>query len=57
MGKHDHVFRPSDLRKAVTEWAASGFTVIVGPDGSITVKPPTPHHDKDEIDLIDFERK
>ena len=51
------LFRPADLRKAVTEWAAQGFTVTVTSDGSITVKPAAPATARDEIDLIDFRRK
>jgi len=36
------IMRPSELRKAVTEWCAQGFAVKVDRDGSITVTPPAP---------------
>ena len=56
MGRQDHIFRPADLRKSVTEWVANGFTVTVTPDGEITVKPPT-DTPQDAVDLIDWRKK
>ncbi|WP_406735875.1 hypothetical protein [Thioclava sp. GXIMD4215] len=56
MGKHEQsVFRPADLRRAVTEWVAQGFHVRVGADGSIDVKP-AEQTSKDEFDLVDMKR-
>lgn len=56
MGRQDHIFRPADLRKSVTEWVAKGFTVTVTPEGEITVKPPT-DAPQDAVDLIDWRKK
>ena len=35
------IMRPSDIRRAVSEWVAQGFAVTVQPDGTITITPPT----------------
>jgi hypothetical protein len=60
MGNHEPVtkplWRPADLRKAVTEWAAQGFSVIIEPDGKVHVKPATPGGDLDDFDQVDFKR-
>lgn len=60
MGKHETVtkpiWRPADLRKAVTEWAAQGFSVTIDPDGKIHVTPPGPEISVEPIDLVDFKR-
>lgn len=51
------VLRPSDLRRAVSEWAAQGFQVKVDPDGTITVLPAAPQQAKaDQFDMVDFKR-
>ena len=34
------IMRPSDIRRAVSEWVAQGFAVTVQPDGTITINPP-----------------
>lgn len=51
------IFRPADLRKAVSEWAAQGFVVQIAPDGSLTVTPPQQPEKRDQFDLVDFSRE
>lgn len=50
------MWRPADLRKAVTEWAAQGFSVTIEPDGKVHVTPPAPGGDLDDFDQVDFKR-
>ena len=50
------IMRPSDIRRAVTEWVAQGFAVTVDRDGRITVQPPAPTGKPDAFDLVDFGR-
>lgn len=50
------IMRPSELRKAVTEWCAQGFAVKVSPDGSITVTPPPVNLGLDRFDMVDMRR-
>lgn len=50
------IMRPSELRKAVTEWCAQGFAVKVDTDGSITVTPPAPRQSGDAFDMVDMRR-
>jgi hypothetical protein len=49
------IMRPSDIRRAVSEWAAQGCTIEISPDGTIRVAPvgapPT-----DPFDLVDMTR-
>ena len=40
-GVMGQIMRPSDIRRAVSEWVAQGFAVTVQPDGTITITPPT----------------
>ena len=40
MGEMKPIMRPSDIRRAVTEWATQGFAVRVDPDGTITITQP-----------------
>lgn len=49
--------RPADLRKAVTEWAAQGFTVHIAPDGGMTVSPAHLTQKSDQFDQVDFARR
>jgi hypothetical protein len=60
MGKHEAVarpiWRPAELRKAVTEWAAQGFSVTIDPDGSIHVSPSATKETGDPFDLVDMKR-
>lgn len=50
------VFKPADLRRAVAEWAAQGFSVRIDPDGSVIVTPPSPQPPQDPFDLVDLKR-
>lgn len=45
------IMRPSDIRRAVSEWVAQGFAVTVQPDGTITITPPTPKPSGDAFDM------
>lgn len=54
MGEPRPVMRPSELRKAITEWASQGFAVRVEPDGTINVTPPQKHDGSDPFDQLDF---
>lgn len=56
MGKHDSIMRPADLRKAVSDWAAQGFTVSIKPSGEIVVAPPAAKPIDDPFDGVDFAR-
>ena len=56
MGEPRAVMRASDIRRAVSEWAAQGFAVKVDPDGTITVTPPGPQRPADDFDLVDMRR-
>lgn len=57
MGDMKPIMRPSDIRRAVSEWAAQGFAVTVEPDGRITVQPAAPPGSKpDAFDMVDFRR-
>lgn len=56
MGEARPIMRPSDIRRAVSEWAAQGFAVKVDPDGSITVTPAVPQRSADDFDLVDMRR-
>ena len=49
------VMRPSDIRKAVAEWASQGFAVVVEPDGTIRVTPPVSGAG-DAFDMVDMRR-
>ncbi|MCJ8139599.1 hypothetical protein [Falsirhodobacter halotolerans] len=49
--------RAADVRRAVKEWAGMGFTVVVEPDGKITVTPPSAQEPKDAFDIVDMRRK
>lgn len=50
------VFKPADLRKSVTEWAAQGFSVRIDPDGTVTITPPAAQPPQDPFDLVDMKR-
>ena len=50
------IFKPSELRRAVSDWAAQGFSVEVRPDGTIRVEPPKRGPEPDEFDLVDMRR-
>lgn len=52
----DQPFRPSDLRRAVSEWAAQGLSVTIKPSGEIVVTPPSIKPDTDPFDAVDFTR-
>jgi len=56
MGDARPIMRPSDIRRAVSEWAAQGFSVTVDPDGRIHVEPPSTMQKPDSFDQIDFKR-
>ncbi|WP_417816566.1 hypothetical protein [Tritonibacter scottomollicae] len=60
MSAHDTntkpIWRPSELRKAVTEWVSQGFSVKVAADGSVQVNPPSGSNDQDAFDLVDFKQ-
>lgn len=49
------VMRASDIRRAVSDWAAQGFTVRVEPDGAIVVMLPQ-KSGGDDFDLVDMRR-
>lgn len=51
------IMRPSELRKAVTEWCAQGFAVKVDRDGSITVTPPVAASTVQPVDLIQWGKR
>lgn len=49
------VMRPSDIRQAVSEWAAMGFAVTLDTRaGVITVTPPGPQQSVDPFDQVDM---
>ena len=51
------VMRPSDIRQAVSEWAAMGFAVTVDMRaGTISVTPPGPEPKGDLFDQVDMRR-
>ena len=50
------VYKPAALRRAVTEWAAQGFSVRIEPDGSVLITPPTAQPSQDPFDLVDMKR-
>ncbi|GGO26857.1 hypothetical protein GCM10010991_07920 [Gemmobacter aquaticus] len=50
------IMRPSDIRRAVSEWVAQGFAVTVQPDGTITITPPTPKPSGDAFDMVDMRK-
>lgn len=60
MGQMDEprpVMRPSDIRQAVSEWAAMGFAVAVDMRaGVITVTPPAMAGKGDPFDQVDMTR-
>lgn len=56
MGEMKPIMRPSDIRRAVTEWATQGFAVRVDPDGTITITPPAAPPTGDAFDLVDMRR-
>ncbi|MER5172642.1 hypothetical protein [Thioclava sp. GXIMD4216] len=57
MGKQDQsIFRPSDLRRAVSEWVTKGFSVRIGPDGMIEVKPAEQPINSDPFDMVNLKR-
>jgi hypothetical protein len=56
MGAHSQIMRPSDLRKAVSEWAAQGFLVSILPDGTITITPPPQQPTGDAFDMVDMRK-
>lgn len=56
MGETKMIMRPSDLRRAVAEWAAQGFHVRIDPDGAINVSPASPQQPADDFDLVDMRR-
>lgn len=49
------IMRADALRRAVSDWAAQGFTVRVEPDGAIVVTPPQ-RNAGDDFDLVDMRR-
>jgi len=51
------ILKPSDLKKMVSEWLASGYTVDLDlQSGKVTVAPTTVKRGPDP-DLIDWKRK
>lgn len=49
------VMRPSDIRQAVSEWAAMGFAVTLDTRaGVITVTPPGAQQSADPFDQVDM---
>ena len=56
MGRHEPIMKPSDLRRAVSEWAAQGFHVRIDPDGAIIVSPASQQPPADDFDLVDMRR-
>lgn len=50
------IMRPSDIRRAVSEWAAQGFAVRVAPDGTISVTPPAARDEGTAFDMLDFKK-
>ncbi|MDQ7262446.1 hypothetical protein NM680_11640 [Paracoccus sp. PS-1] len=56
MGRHEPIMKPSDLRRAVSEWAAQGFHVRIDPDGAINVSPASQQQPADDFDLVDMRR-
>jgi hypothetical protein len=50
------VMRPSDIRRAVSEWVAQGFAVIVHPDGTIAITPPPQQPTGDAFDMVDMRK-
>lgn len=50
------IMRPSDLRRAVTDWVAQGCTVEIMPDGTVKVAPPSQGPERDAFDLVDMKR-
>lgn len=56
MGDQRPILKPADLRRAVSEWAAQGFSVKVEPNGTITVTPPAHTLPADSFDIVDMRR-
>lgn len=50
------IMRPSDLRKAVSEWCAQGFIVTMAGDGSVTVEPAAQKPQADQFDVLDLRK-
>lgn len=57
MAEQRPILRPSDIRQAVTQWAAMGFSVTLDTrTGLLTVTPPGPSKPGDPFDQIDMAR-
>ena len=50
------IMRPSDIRRAVSEWVSQGFAVTVQPDGTITINPPPQQPSGDAFDMVDMRK-
>lgn len=50
------IMRADVLRRAVNEWTSRGCTVVVEPDGKMTISPPRVTDAGDEFDLADLRR-
>lgn len=50
------IFRPADMRRAVSEWVSQGFSVEIKPNGAILVLPAAVEASGDQFDMVDFKR-